>query len=166
MELFAMGFVDSEGNLVEENVLRDAQRTAALTAKIMKEKMDNTWEMEAHLNRIFCAWLIYSDTNFSRSITYIIGREAACVEEHLWMVGEALDDDDQSGSKQGHLQKPADLLPGELAGEAQSHQAQGCHSDDNGVSPDNGCNDDTQNEHQGNTGVQTMQECIQFSVIN
>ena len=25
MELFAMGFVDSEGNLVEENVLRDAQ---------------------------------------------------------------------------------------------------------------------------------------------
>ena len=38
MELFAMGFVDSEGNLVEENVLRDAQRTAALTAKIMKEK--------------------------------------------------------------------------------------------------------------------------------
>ena len=84
MELFAMGFVDSEGNLVEENVLRDAQRTAALTAKIMKEKMDNTWEMESHLNRIFCAWLIYSDTNFSRSITYVIGREAACVEEHLW----------------------------------------------------------------------------------
>lgn len=42
MELFAMGFVDSEGNLVEENVLRDAQRTAALTAKIMKENIDNT----------------------------------------------------------------------------------------------------------------------------
>ena len=77
MELFAMGFVDSEGNLVEENVLRDAQRTAALTAKIMKENIDNTWEMESHLNRIFCAWLIYSDTIFSRSITYIIGREAA-----------------------------------------------------------------------------------------
>lgn len=96
MELFAMGFVDSEGNLVEENVLRDAQRTAALTAKIMKENMDNTWEMESHLNRIFCAWLIYSDTIFSRSITYIIGREAACVEEHLWMVGEALDDDEFS----------------------------------------------------------------------
>ena len=94
MELFAMGFVDSEGNLVEENVLRDAQRTAVLTAKIMKEKMDNTWEMESHLNRIFCAWLIYSDKNFSRSITYVIGREAACVEERLWMVGEALDDDE------------------------------------------------------------------------
>ena len=45
---------------------------------------------------IFCAWLIYSDTNFSRSITYVIGREAACVEEHLWMVGEALDDDEFS----------------------------------------------------------------------
>ena len=96
MELFAMGFVDSEGNQVEENVLRDAQRTAALTAKIMKENMDNTREMESHLNRIFCAWLIYSDTIFSRSITYIIGREAACVEEHLWMVGEALDDDEFS----------------------------------------------------------------------
>ena len=26
----------------------------------------------------------------------IIGREAACVEEHLWMVGEALDDDEFS----------------------------------------------------------------------
>ena len=94
MELFAMGFVDIEGNLVEENVLWDAQRSAVLTAKIMKEKMDNTWEMESHLNRIFCAWLIYSDKNFSRSITYVIGREAACVEEHLWMVGEALDDDE------------------------------------------------------------------------
>ena len=52
MELFAMGFVDSEGNLVEENVLRDAQRTAALTAKIMKENLDNTWEMESHLKSI------------------------------------------------------------------------------------------------------------------
>ena len=40
MELFVMGFVDSEGNLVEENVLRDAQRTAALTAKIMKENQN------------------------------------------------------------------------------------------------------------------------------
>ena len=45
---------------------------------------------------ISTAWLIYSDTNFSRSITYVIGREAACVEEHLWMVGEALDDDEFS----------------------------------------------------------------------
>lgn len=94
MELFAMGFVDSEGNLVEENVLRDAQRTAALTAKTMKENMDNTWEMESHLSQIFCAWLIYSDTIFLRYITYIIGREAACVEEHLWMVGETLEDDE------------------------------------------------------------------------
>ena len=60
MELFAMGFVDSEGNLVEENVLRDAQRTAALTAKIMKENIDNTWEMDENLTRILGAWLIYS----------------------------------------------------------------------------------------------------------
>ena len=86
MELFAMGFVDSEGNLVEENVLRDAQRTAALTAKIMKENIDNTWEMESHLNRIFCAWLIYSDTIFFK-IHYVYHRKRSCLRRRTLMDG-------------------------------------------------------------------------------
>lgn len=96
MDLFTMGFIDSEGNLVEENVRRDAYKTASLTADLMKANMDGTWEMEAHLNRIFCAWLLYSDANFSRCITYAIGKEAAGVEEHLWTVGKVLDDDEFS----------------------------------------------------------------------
>ena len=96
MELFVMGFVDSVGNLIEENILRDAQKTAALTAKIMGENMNGTRELELFMNKLLCAWLICSDESFSRCVTCLVGEDAASVEEHLWTVGSVLEDDEYS----------------------------------------------------------------------
>lgn len=101
--LFVIGFVDSEGNLVKENVLRDAHRTASLTAKIMRENMGNAYEMQSCLNRILYAWLIDSDTDFSGSVANIIGKEAACIAKHLWLVAEALEDDEFSDYQTEYL---------------------------------------------------------------
>ena len=86
MELFAMGFVDSEGNLVEENVLRDAQRTAALTAK------DYEGEYRQHMGNgisfkpdILCMADLFRYDFFK--IHYVYHRKRSCLRRRTLMDG-------------------------------------------------------------------------------